>query len=60
MIYPVTGWLENTQFDNKSSISITNLVRTKWLNIYPRPMEITYDQVSEFIGHDFKKFFIET
>ena len=32
-----------------------NLVETTWLTRYPRPMEITYYQGSEFIGHEFRK-----
>ena len=30
------------------------------LSRYPRPIEITYDQGKEFIGHEFRKFLIET
>ena len=26
---------------------------------YPRPIEITYDQVKELIGHEFRKYLIE-
>ena len=59
MIYPVTGWSEITQYDNKIAIAITNLVETMWLTRYPRPMEIMYDQGSDFIGHDFRKPLIE-
>ena len=59
VIDPVTGWFEITQYDNKILISIANLVETKWLTIYPRPMEITYDQGSEFIGNEFRKLLIE-
>ena len=47
MIDPVTGWFDMTQYDNKRAISIANLVETIWLNIYLRPIEITYDQGSE-------------
>ena len=36
-----------------------NLVETTWPSIYPRPMEITYDQRKEFIGNEFIKFSIE-
>ena len=46
MIDPVTGWFKITQYDDKRAISIANLVETMWLTIYPRPMEITYDQGS--------------
>ena len=59
MIDPVTGWLEITQYNDKRVISIANLVETKWLYRYPIPMEITYDQVSEFIGREFRKYLIE-
>ena len=41
-------------------IFIVNLVETAWLYRYPRLIEITYDQGSEFIGHDFIKSLIET
>ena len=39
----------------KRAISIANLVETAWLSRYPRPVEITYDQGLEFIGHEFRK-----
>ena len=38
---------------------MANLVETTWLSRYPRPMEIMYDQGSEFIGHEFRKSQIE-
>ena len=46
MINPVTGWFEITQYNDKGSIYIENLVETKWLSGYPRPIEIMYDQGS--------------
>ena len=49
IIDPVTGWFEINRHGDKRAISIANLVETKWLTRYPRPMEITYDQGSEFI-----------
>ena len=60
MIDPVTGWFEIAQFDDKRVISIVNLVETMWMSRYPIPIEITYDQGSEFIGHKFRKSLIET
>ena len=33
VIYPVTGWFEITQYDDKREISITNLVETTWLRV---------------------------
>ena len=51
MVDPVTWWFEINKYNNKISISIANLVDTTWLSIYPRPMEIMYDQGSEFIVH---------
>ena len=35
MIDPVTGWFEITQYNNKTEISIADLVETTWLS---RPM----------------------
>ena len=40
-------------------VSIANLVDTTWLTKYTTPTESTYDQGSEFIGHDFIKSLIE-
>ena len=31
-----------------------------WLYKYPRPIEVMYDQESEFIDHEFSKYLIET
>ena len=55
MIDDVTGWFEIKQYDDKNAILITNLVDTTWLNKYLIPMEIMYNQESEFIGHKFRK-----
>ena len=59
MTDPITLWFKINQYDNKYVISITNLVENTWLNKYPRPMEITYDQGKEFIGNEFRKYLIE-
>ena len=59
MIDPVTGWLEIVRYYNKIAITIANSVETMWLSRYPRPIEIMYDQGSEFIGHEFRKSLIE-
>ena len=60
MLEHVTGWFKITQYNYKRGISIVNLDETKWLTRYPGPMEITYDQDSKFIGHEFIKPLIET
>ena len=44
MIDYVTGWFEVVRYDDKRAIYILNLVETKWLSRYPRPIEITYDK----------------
>ena len=44
MIDPVTGWSEVMHYNDKIAMSISNLVEITWLYIYPRPMDITYDQ----------------
>ena len=59
MIGPVTRWIEISEYNDKRAISIANLVETTWMSRYPRPMEITYDQGSEFIGHEFSRSLIE-
>ena len=60
MIYPVTGWFKTTQYDDKRAIYIANLVKPTWLTRYPRPIEIMYDQGSEFIVMSSKKFYLKT
>ena len=40
-------------------MTTANLVETTWLTRHPRTTEITYDQGSEFIGHEFGKYFIQ-
>ena len=43
--------------DYGPDIEYTNgdLVETMWLTRYHRSMDLTYDQGSEFIGHEFIK-----
>ena len=60
MINPLSGWFEVVRYDDKRVITIANLVETTWLYRHPRPIEITYDQGKEFIGHKFRKSLIET
>ena len=59
-IDPVIGWSKITQYYFKRVISSVNLVETTWLTRYPRKMKIMYDQGSESIGHEFRKFIIRT
>ena len=54
MINPVIGWFEISEYDDKIAIYIANLVKTTCMYIYPGPIEITYHQGSEFIGHNFR------
>ena len=54
MIDPATGWFEIIEYPDKRSITIANLVEQAWLSRYLWPTLITYDQGSEFIGHQFK------
>ena len=55
MIDPITGWFEIAQYEDKRAIYIANLVETKWLSRYHRPIKIMYDQGKEFIVHGFRK-----
>ena len=59
MIDPVTRWFEVTKYSDKKDMTTVNLVETTWLVRYPWPVEITYDQRGEFLGHEFKKILIE-
>jgi hypothetical protein len=43
MIDPTTGWFEIKQYDDKKSITVTNIVEQEWLTRYPRPSLITLD-----------------
>ena len=43
----------------KERYQFAKLVETVWLTKYSRQMEITYDQGSGFIGHNFRKSLIE-
>ena len=40
-------------------MAIVELVKTTWLTRHPWPIEITFDQGAEFIGHEFKNNLIE-
>ena len=60
MIDTVTQWFEVTQYNDNIEISIANLVENTWMYRYPRPKEITYDQGSQFIVHELRKYLIET
>ena len=44
MIDPVSGWFEITQYNEKITISIANLVENTWLSKNPGPMEIMFKQ----------------
>ena len=54
MIEPVTRWSEVTQYRDKKSMTIANLVETTWLVRYPWPVEITYYQGGKLLGQKFK------
>jgi hypothetical protein len=54
MIDPATGWFKIKQYDDKKSITVTNIVEQEWLT----PSLITLDCSSEFIGQDFHYMFV--
>ena len=58
MIDPAKGWFKIAEYSDKRSITISNIVEQVWLSGYPWPTEITYDQGSEFIGHEFQDMMI--
>ena len=47
-----TGWLELIHNNDKRMILISNLVESKCLARYPRPMAILFDHVLRFIVHE--------
>ena len=59
MIEPITGWFEGTHYSDKKATTIANLLESMWLFRYPWPVESTYDQGGEFLGHEFKNSLIE-
>ena len=54
MIDPATGWFEIHQYDDKKSITITNIAEQEWFSHYPWPTQVTFDRGGEFLGHDFQ------
>ena len=59
MIYTIMDWSKITEYNSECDITITNLIENAYLIMYPWPMEITYDQGSEFIFHEFRKSLFE-
>ena len=59
MIDPATRWFKLTQYNDNKVMTISKLVETTWLVRYPRPVEITYNQGNEFLGHGFKNSLME-
>jgi hypothetical protein len=53
MIDLATGWFEIKQYNDKKSITVTNIIEQEWLTHYLRPSLITLDRSSEFIGQHF-------
>ena len=59
MIDTIAGWSKISEYNNKFTIIMGNLVENMWLNRYPWTEEITYDQGLELFGNDLRKFLIE-
>ena len=53
------GRFEVTQYKDKQYITTTNLVEITLIGRHPWPMEIMYDQGSEFISREFKKILVQ-
>ena len=51
--------VQGMQYNDIREITITDLVENMWLTRYSWLIKITYDQGSEFISHEFRKFLIE-
>jgi hypothetical protein len=48
MIDPATGWFEIVEATNKSATSIQDLFQNTWLERYPRPQFILFDNGGKF------------
>ena len=55
-INPATGWFEIVEIEEKSSSSMSQKLDTVWLNRYPRPRCIVFDNGTEF-KKDFRHIF---
>ena len=53
-IDPVIGWFEITYCNDNKSSMIAIKVETMWLDRYPYPIDVTYDQGVELLGCEFK------
>ena len=40
MTYPATEWFEISQYDDKRSITVANVVEQEWLARYPWPVRV--------------------
>jgi len=49
----VTNFVEVVRIHNKSAEHVGLQFENNWLNRYPRPSSVVYDQGGEFIGHRF-------
>ena len=49
VIDPVIGWFEIVRYGDKKAITIANLVETKWLSRYPRPIEKCTNKDQNFL-----------
>ena len=59
MIDPITGWLEVTQYSDKKSMTIANLIETMRLSRYPWLLEVMYNRRREFIDQELRKILIK-
>lgn len=55
MIDPATSWFEIAEIPDKLSETIARIVDKEWLNRYPRPLEVSFDQGGEFTGVEFQE-----
>ena len=54
IIDPITRWFEVTKHSKQKSVTIANLVELTRVVRYTWPVEITYEQGGESLGHKFK------
>lgn len=54
MMDPASGCFKIKQYNNKCTITVTNIVEQEWLTHYPWPTQITYDRGNKFVRHEFR------
>ena len=53
-VEPYTSWTDMIYIKNKCSANISRIFEENWLDWYPRPDRVVYDNVTEFKGWEYQ------